>query len=242
MGTPRVPLGMQQQQLAALGVGRVRGRARLRSPRDPGAGRWLLWGSRLQTGFVGCRVSRGVRYGGAGRKGLPLAQGLTAGCNFISRRFALSSSFFQLSWKTGRWEVGGVFGKHRSWCQVWWAEPPPRRFPLCPQPRVVEGCSLPPFCPGWGLICMTISGAWRGGLGLGFPGHIPAAPAFPSKWAPSRCRVPCQSNSLLWNRETKSPPSYFGGVREGVGTPLIQPCSLLTCLFVSPPPGPPSSG
>lgn len=80
---------------------------------------------------------------------------------------------------------------------------------------------------------MAISGAWRGGLALGFPGHIPAA--FPSKWAPSRHRVPCQSNSLLWNPETKSPPSYFGGVREGVGTPLIQPCSLLTCLSLCPP-------
>lgn len=75
---------------------------------------------------------------------------------------------------------------------------------------------------------------------LGFLGHIPAA--FPSKWAPGRRRSPCQSNSLLWNRETKSPLFYFGGVREGVGTPLIQPCSLLTCLSLSPPPGPPSSG
>lgn len=88
----------------------------------------------------------------------------------------------------------------------------------------------------WGHICITMRGAWRGGLTLGFLGHRSAADGFPSKWARSRHGVPCQSNSLLWNREAKSPPSHFGGVREEVGTPLVRPCSLLTCLSLSPRP------
>lgn len=77
-----------------------------------------MWGEGW-SGVVEWRVSQGVRYRGVGRKGLPLAQGLTAGCNFISWLFAFSSSFFQLSWKSERWEEGGVFVKHWGWCQVW---------------------------------------------------------------------------------------------------------------------------
>lgn len=84
----------------------------------PQGGVWF-WGSQLQTGFVGRRVSHGVRSWGAGMgrtggKGLPLSQGLTTGCNFISWLFAFSSSFFQPSWKSERWEGG----KRRGWCQV----------------------------------------------------------------------------------------------------------------------------
>lgn len=86
---------------------------------------------------------------------------------------------------------------------------PPNPPSMRPQPRIVQS---PPLCPGWGFICMTTSRAWRGGLALGFLGHIPAA--FPSKWAPSRCRGPCQSNSLLWNRETKISSVFF---RRGQG-------------------------
>lgn len=69
------PPGMQQQQLAALGVGWV-------GAWEPGCdpmGSWLVLGSQLQTRFVECRVgcwSSGM--------GLPLAQGLPTVCNSIS--------------------------------------------------------------------------------------------------------------------------------------------------------------
>lgn len=134
----------------------------------------------------------------------------------------------------------GDLGEHWSLCQVWCAESPTPPS-LCPQPSSGEGgaaiclCSVPT-----GVDLHENERGLAERACLGFLGHIPAA--FPSKWAPGRRRSPCQSNSLLWNRETKSPLFYFGGVREGVGTPLIQPCSLLTCLSLSPPPGPRMSG
>lgn len=167
-----------------------------------------FWGSQLQTRFVGCRVRWRVGSWGAGRRERPLAQGLTTGCNFISWLFAFSSPFFQPSWKSERLGKRGSAGNTGLGFRSGGLRPP-NPPSLRPQPRIVQS---PPLCPGWGFICMTRSGAWRGGLALGFLGPIPAA--FPSKWAPSRRRSSCQSNSLLWNREMKISSVFF---RRGQG-------------------------